>query len=40
MPRRPASDWKFFPCQIGSDIAFIYVDVAAERISIARQQPW
>ena len=31
MPRKPASDWKFFPCQIGSDIAFIYVDVAAEK---------
>ena len=31
MPRRPASNWKFFPCQIGSDIAFVYVDVAAEK---------
>ena len=31
MPRKPASDWKFFPCQIGRDIAFIYVDVAAEK---------
>ena len=29
MPRKPASDWKFFPCQIGDDIAFVYVDVAA-----------
>lgn len=28
MPRKPPSDWKFFPCQIGNDIAFIYVDVA------------
>jgi hypothetical protein len=31
MPRKPASNWKFFPCQIGNDIAFIYVDVAAEK---------
>lgn len=31
MPRKPASNWKFFPCQIGNDIAFIYVDVAADR---------
>jgi len=31
MPRKPASNWKFFPCQIGSDIAFIYVDVAADK---------
>jgi hypothetical protein len=30
MPRKPASDWKFFPCQIGEDLAFIYVDVAAD----------
>ena len=29
MPRKPASDWKFFPCQMGDNIAFIYVDVAA-----------
>ena len=29
MPRKHASDWKFFPCQIGDDLAFIYVDVAA-----------
>src|SRR5262245_12454500 len=38
MPRKPASDWKFFPCQIGDDIAFIYVDVAAER-DIRRAPP-
>jgi len=38
MPRKPASDWKFFPCQIGSDIAFIYVDVAAAK-DIKRAPP-
>jgi hypothetical protein len=31
MPRKPASDWKFFPCQIGNDLAFVYVDVAADQ---------
>jgi hypothetical protein len=31
MTRKPASNWKFFPCQIGSDIAFVYVDVAANK---------
>lgn len=29
MARRPKADWKFFPCQIGEDVAFIFVDVAA-----------
>jgi hypothetical protein len=38
MPRKPASDWKFFPCQIGDDIAFVYVDVAAEK-DIKRAPP-
>jgi len=38
MPRKPASDWKFFPCQIGDDIAFVYVDVAADQ-DIKRAPP-
>ena len=38
MPRKPASDWKFFPCQIGEDLAFIYVDVAAGK-DIRRAPP-
>jgi len=38
MPRKPASDWKFFPCQIGEDLAFIYVDVAAGK-EIKRAPP-
>jgi len=29
MPRKPAHDWKFYPCQIGKDVAFIFVDVSA-----------
>jgi len=29
MPRKRSENWKFFPCQIGQDVAFIYLNVEA-----------